>query len=107
MYTLVLVGELDSSSTTTLEATIEGLCETDVAGITLDLSKLTRIDATGVAVIVFRSGWCQRHGYEFALVRGPASVQAAFAQADALRRLPFVEHAPDSEEGSRVLVARA
>jgi anti-anti-sigma factor len=107
MYKLVLVGELDGFSAATLEAAIEGLCETEVAGITLDLSKLTHIDATGVAVIVFRCGWCQRHGYEFSLVRGPASIQAAFAQADALRRLPFVEQAPRSEEGSRLLVAHA
>ena len=107
MYKLVLVGELDSSSAATLEAAIEGLCETEVAGITIDLSKLTRIDATGVAVIVFRCGWCQRRGYEVALVRGPAPIQAAFAQADALRRLPFVEQVAPIEEGSRVLVAHA
>jgi anti-anti-sigma factor len=107
VYTLVLVGELDGSSTSTLEGAIEALCELGVAGITLDLSKLTRIDATGVAVIVFRCGWCQRHGYEFALVRGSASIDAAFAQADALRRLPFVEQASQGEEGSRVLLAHA
>lgn len=107
MYTLVLVGELDGSSTSTLEGAIEALCELGVAGITLDLSKLTRIDDTGVAVIVFRCGWCQRHGHEFAIVPGSKSIQMAFKQADTLRRLPFVEQAPPSEEGSRVLVAHA
>lgn len=107
MYTLVLVGELDRSSTATLEAAIEGLCEREVAGITLDLSKLEHIDATGVAVIVFRCRWCQRNGCEFALVPGRASVQRAFDRAGALRRLPFVDRAQPSEEGSRVLVARA
>jgi anti-anti-sigma factor len=107
MYKLVLVGELDGSSTATLEAAIESLCEMEVAGITVDLSKLTRIDATGVAVIVFRCGWCERRGYEFAIVAGSHSIQSAFRQADALRRLPFVEQAPESEEGSRVLVAQA
>jgi anti-anti-sigma factor len=107
MYTLVLVGELDRSSTTTLEAAIEGLCEREVAGITLDLSKLTRIDATGVAVIAFRSRWCERNGCAFALVHGSASVRREFERAGALARLPFVEQGRHSEEGTRVLVARA
>ena len=107
MYTLVLVGELDRSSTATLEAAIEGLCEREVAGITLDLSKLERIDATGIAVIAFRCRWCQRNGLEFALVPGRASVQSAFERAGALQGLPFVDRARPSEEGSRVLVTRA
>jgi anti-anti-sigma factor len=102
MYTLVLLGELDRSSAATLEAAIEGLCEKEVAGITLDLSKLTSIDATGVAVIVFRCRWCQRGGFEFALVPGPRSIQAEFASASALANLPFV-----AAEGSHVLVAHA
>jgi anti-anti-sigma factor len=108
MYTLVLVGELDRSSTITLERAIESLCEREVAGITLDLRRLTRIDAIGVAVIAFRCGWCLRHGYEFALVPGAQSIQAAFARAGALTRLPFVsadEHRAD--EGSHVLVTHA
>lgn len=107
MFTLILIGELDCSSTVELETAIEGLCEREVAGITLDLSKLTRIDATGVAVIVFRCRWCQRRGYEFALVPGAAAVQQTFALAGALERLPFVERAEPSEDGSEVIVAHA
>src|ERR1700727_496661 len=107
MYTLVLIGELDRSSTATLEAAIEGLCEKEVAGITIDLSKLTRIDATGVAVIAFRCRWCQRRGFEFALVPGSASVQRAFERAGPVEQLPFVEQPRQSEEGSRVLLTRA
>jgi anti-anti-sigma factor len=107
MYKLVLVGELDRSSTATLEAAIEGLCEREVAGITLDLSKLARIDATGVAVIVFRWRWCERRGVEFALVPGQDGVQRAFDRAGAIKRLPFVEEVQQIDEGSRVLVAHA
>jgi anti-anti-sigma factor len=95
MHTLVLLGELDRASTVTLEAAIEGLCEREVGGITLDLSGLSYIDATGVAVIAFRCGWCRRRGYEFALLPGPPGVQHAFQRAGA-GRLPFLADEPDS-----------
>jgi anti-anti-sigma factor len=97
MHTLVLIGELDRASTATLEAAIEGVCESEREGITLDLSELTFIDATGVAVIVFRCHWCQRRGYEFALVPGRPPVQRVFELAGASRRLPFVEDQPSAQ----------
>lgn len=108
MHTLVLVGELDRTSTSTLEASIEGLCEREVAEIVLDLRQLTRIDATGVAVIAFRRGWCERHGVELTLIAGPQHVQRAFERAFVLERLPFVEppRRPHFVE-RRVLVADA
>ncbi|HMH46386.1 MAG TPA: STAS domain-containing protein, partial [Solirubrobacteraceae bacterium] len=74
MHTLVLMGELDRCSAHTLEAEIERL-EGATSAITLDLSKLTHIDSTGVAVIAFRSGLCQRRGYGVALIRGPSFIQ--------------------------------
>jgi anti-anti-sigma factor len=91
MHTLVLLGELDRASAHTLEAEIEQLCEAGRSGITLDLSKLAYIDATGVAVIVFRCRLCQRRGYDFALIPGPPFVQHAFELAGVAERLPFLE----------------
>jgi anti-anti-sigma factor len=90
MHTLVLTGELDRVSAHTLEAAIEQLCEAGVAGITLDLRRLSRIDSTGVAVIAFRSGSCRRRGHEFALIPGPWFIQRAFALAGLTERLPFL-----------------
>jgi anti-anti-sigma factor len=90
MHTLVLIGELDRASAHTLEAEIERLCESGAGGITLDLSKLSYIDSTGVAVIAFRSRLCQRRGYEFALVPGSWFVQRAFELAGLVDHLPFV-----------------
>jgi len=90
MHTLVLLGELDHASAAALEAAIERLCETELDGITLDLSKLTRIDATGVAVIAFRCRWCERHGFDFALIEGTAAIQQVFAESGALEHLPFL-----------------
>jgi anti-anti-sigma factor len=90
MHTLVLIGELDRASAHTLEAEIEQLCESGTGGITLDLSKLSYIDATGVAVIAFRSRLCQRRGYEFALIPGSWFIQRAFELAGVVDRLRFV-----------------
>jgi anti-anti-sigma factor len=94
MHRLVLLGELDRASTATLEAAIEGLCERRVEGITLDLSELSYIDATGVAVIAFRWRWCERHGCEFAIVPGSPAVQRVFELTGASARLPFVAPEP-------------
>jgi anti-anti-sigma factor len=92
MHTLVLLGELNGASAAcTLEAALEDLCETEVDAITLDLSKLTNIDATGVAVIAFRCRWCERRGREVALVPGARPVQRAFELAGMTDRLPFVK----------------
>jgi anti-anti-sigma factor len=96
MHTLMLLGELDRASTVTLEAAIEGLCEREVGGITLDLSGLSYIDATGVAVIAFRCGWCRRRGYEFALLPGTPAVQHVFEWAGA-SHLPFLADEPDAQ----------
>jgi anti-anti-sigma factor len=92
MHTLELLGELDRASTATLEAAIEDLCETEVAQIAIDLSRLTHIDATGVAVVAFRCRWCQRQGREVTLVPGSPEVQQAFEVAGLVERLPFLEH---------------
>jgi anti-anti-sigma factor len=88
-HTLVLTGVLDCGSARMLEAEIERLCEEGVTGITLDLRKLTYIDPIGVAVIVFRSGLCQRRGYEFALIPGSRFIHRAFEQAGVTELLSF------------------
>jgi anti-anti-sigma factor len=91
MHTLVLLGELDGASAPTLEAAVEELCKTKTAQITFDLSKLSHIDATGVAVLAFRCGWCERQGRTVALVPGTRRVQRAFELANVAHRLPFLQ----------------
>jgi anti-anti-sigma factor len=77
MHTFRLLGELDRASAITLEWEIERACEAGASGITLDLSGLTHIDATGIAVIAFRRGWCERRGCAFVLTAGSAPVERA------------------------------
>ncbi|MHB8233392.1 MAG: STAS domain-containing protein [Solirubrobacteraceae bacterium] len=100
-HTLILTGELDSSSAHALEAEIERLCEERVTSITLDLRELTYIDPVGVAVIVFRCRLCKRRGYEFALVPGGRIIHRAFEQAGVDGLLPFRE-AQDRPEAEPV-----
>ncbi len=103
MHTLVLLGELNGASAAcTLEAALEDLCETEVGAITLDLSKLTHIDATGVAVIAFRCRWFERRGQKIALVPGARPVQRAFALAGMTDRLPFLERCATTDRPAPV-----
>lgn len=88
-HQLVLRGELTRLSAPELEIEIERLCEEGVTDITLDLRQLSLIDATGVAVIAFRCGLCQKRGYGIGLIRGPEPVQRAFARAGLEDALPF------------------
>ena len=90
MHTVSLLGELDNRSAWALEAELERLCEVGVARVTLDLSGLAYIDATGVAVIAFRCGWCERRGQEVRLIAGSGAIQRAFELANVSARLPFV-----------------
>jgi anti-anti-sigma factor len=96
-HTLVLIGELDRGSTHALEAEIERLCEAGIAGITLDLTKLSGIDSAGVAVLAFRSRWCRKRGHELVLIPGPPPVQRAFEQAGVARTLAFTDGEGDAE----------
>lgn len=91
MHTLVLVGELDRRSAATLEAEIEWAYDAGADAITLDLSGLTYIDVSGVAVVEFRRGWCERRGCRFALIPAAPPVQRAFERAGTIEALPFVE----------------
>lgn len=96
-HTLTLSGELTHRSATVLEAEIERLCEEGVTALTLDLRELAHIDPIGVAVIAFRCNLCKRRGCDFALVRGPRSIQRAFEREGVADSLPFKDAAPVAE----------
>jgi anti-anti-sigma factor len=95
MHTVLLLGELDRTSAPALEAEIERLCDTGIDTLTLDLNGLTRIDATGVAVIAYRRRWCEQRGCELALLAETPLVRDAFARSSAGGRVPLVRERPD------------
>ena len=94
MHTLVLTGELDPASTHTLVTEIANLCRDGATGLTLDLGKLTYIDPTGVAAVLFMGRWCQTRGYDFALIPGSWLIQRSFELAGLIDRLPFKDPTP-------------
>ncbi len=98
MHILVLLGELDRTSAPALEAEIERLCEGGVVALALDLSGLTHLDATGVAVIVHRCGWCARHGCELKVLAETPLARSAFALAGAQERIGFALAQKESNE---------
>jgi anti-anti-sigma factor len=107
MHTVLLLGELDRASAPTLEAEIERLCALGVEALTLDLNGLTDIDAIGVAVIVYRRGWCERRGCELALLADTPLVREAFALSAGGERVPLVRERADTRVSTRVQVALA
>jgi anti-anti-sigma factor len=89
--TLRLAGELDMTSVATLEAAVSRACSGSTRSVTIDLSGLSFIDSTGLAVIIHTSGLCSNRGYAFKLIRGPRAVQRLFEVTGLDGVLPFVE----------------
>jgi anti-sigma B factor antagonist len=87
-HTLVLSGELDMATTPGVEAVIVG-CAASARRLTVDLSKLTFMDSTGLGLMLSAQQLCQASGAEFALVPGPRNVQSVFEVTGLLDQLPF------------------
>jgi anti-sigma B factor antagonist len=86
---LVLTGALDTSSVPTLEDAISRCCAGETRAITLDLSRLTFIDSSGLWTITSARRWCERQGYGFSLIPGPEPVQQVFELTGLSDLLPF------------------
>jgi anti-anti-sigma factor len=80
-HTLVVTGELNRRSATTLEEEIECLCEEGVAALKIDLRQVASIDSLGVSVISYRSQECRRRGCTLAVIPGSTSVRRALEEA--------------------------
>jgi anti-sigma B factor antagonist len=88
-HVLVLAGELDSDSISTLEDAISDCCHHGPTTITLDLSKLAFIDSAGLWTITIARKWCESHGHGFWLIPGPEHVQYVFEVTGLSDVLPF------------------
>jgi anti-sigma B factor antagonist len=88
-HTLHLSGALEISSCDEVEARIVALCQAGCERITVDLSKITFIDSSGLAAIIRAGQRCRGHKYEFRLTPGPVAVQRLFEVAGLLDILPF------------------
>jgi anti-sigma B factor antagonist len=88
-HTLLLSGELDTSSVPALESAISRYCASGLTSITLDLSELTFIDSSGLWTILAAMRWCERQGRGFSIIPGSESVQQVFEVTGLSDVLPF------------------
>ncbi len=97
--TLVLSGELDLACAPTLDAAVERICTDQIETLTLDLSKLTFMDSTGLRAILLAEDLCERHDCKLVVIPGPAQVQRLFEVTGLLERLPFQSEPARIEPG--------
>jgi anti-sigma B factor antagonist len=88
-HTLILQGELDTRAVPALEAAIARYCADEPRALTLDLSKLTFIDSSGLWTILAAMRWCERQQRAFFLLPGPEPVQQVFEVTGLIDVLPF------------------
>jgi anti-anti-sigma factor len=104
-HTLIPTGRLDRTSAAVLEAELERLYDAGITAVVLDLRELTYLDATGVAVLAFRSQLCKRRGTELHLIPGSRLMRRAFEAAGvtSLRDAPEDPTAPSRPSAPRAL----
>lgn len=90
-HELVLSGELDLASADRLKATLEGICSGATGAVTIDLSRVSFIDSTGLHALLAAQKLCEEHGCAFSLTPGPPAVQRLFELTGVLEVLPFQE----------------
>jgi anti-anti-sigma factor len=65
---LMLAGQLDVASASTLEEVIVGLCEDGTHEVVLHLDGLTYLDTTGLAMLLHGRELCAEHGLSLRMV---------------------------------------
>lgn len=90
-HTLSLSGELDLAEATGLETMITRLCGEGLKGISLDLSRLTFMDSSGLRVVLHAQQLCRERRYDFLVVPGDGQVLRLFQVAGVIDTLPIVD----------------
>lgn len=91
-HTLALSGELDLAEATGLETIITQLCRDGLKGISLDLSRLTFMDSSGLQAVLHAQQLCREHEYDFLVVPGNGQVLRLFEIAGVIDALPILDH---------------
>jgi len=90
-YVVALAGELDIAGVDRVTRDLLRAEATDVSEVVLDLSRLTFIDSSGVAVILAADARSRADGNRLRLIGGSAPVQRVFEVSGLLDRLPFID----------------
>ena len=76
---LELGGELDISTADRLQRAVARLCVAQgPRELIVDLRRLTFIDSSGLAAMVYANKLCQRHGCRLSVIRGSQAVHNVF-----------------------------
>jgi anti-anti-sigma factor len=88
--TAELAGELDMAATFTAEPALErAMDRPGLESFTLDLSRLSFIDSTGMGLVMRVSGDLQARGVPLRIVPGPRPVHQVFESTGMADVLPF------------------
>ena len=91
VHTIRLFGELDLASTAELETKLARAEAKGPEEIILDLSGLTFIDSTGIALVLAAESRSSADSHRLTLRRGPAAVQRVFEICAIEDLLPFAD----------------
>jgi anti-anti-sigma factor len=86
---LALSGELDITGGQALEAQLDALRRTYRGRLVIDLSEVTFVSSTGIAVLVHADRHAQHGGWLLELRHGPPDVRRVFEICGLADRLPF------------------
>lgn len=87
---LTLVGELDLATGGRVKDALDELQDAPPARLVIDLSQLSFLDSTGLAMLVGLERRCRENGTPILEIRpGPPAVQRLFELVGAAGRLPF------------------
>ena len=89
-----IAGELDLATVEEVDSALRSLANTKRA-VTLDLRELRFIDSTGLRLILEIDALARQDGFNFAVVRGPETVQRIFAMTGMENHLVFVDAPED------------
>jgi anti-sigma B factor antagonist len=88
--TLELGGELDISTAERLQQAVARLCVADgPRELVVDLRRLTFVDSSGLAAMVYTNKLCERHGCRLSVIRGSQAVHNVFELTGLDELLPF------------------
>ena len=92
---LVLIGELDVSCEKRFMADVEEAVAGKPKDLALDLSSLTFIDSTGLALLLNVNGLARENGFRLHIVRSKAEiVRAVFEATGVSKLLPLCDELP-------------
>jgi anti-sigma B factor antagonist len=99
-HTLVLAGQLDTTTSVGLERVMVAVCKAGATEIVLDLRQLDFLDSTGVRAIVRSQERCREHDCDFFLTPGRHAIERMFDEIGLSRDSPL-SRGSQSVEGLR------